>query len=57
MAAAVGRLGAIASTYAGAAALEAGGTRLFFGAIAAAMVAVGLALALLRRHIPRPAVC
>lgn len=52
-AAAVGRLGAIASTYAGAAALEAGGTRLFFGAIAGAMLVVAAALALLRRHIPR----
>lgn len=50
-AAAVGRLGAIASTYAGAAALEAGGTPLFFGLIAAAMTVVVAALALLRRHI------
>lgn len=51
-AAAVGRLGAIASTYAGAAALEAGGTRLFFGLIAAAMAVVVASLALLRGHVP-----
>ena len=56
-AAAVGRLGAIASTYAGAAALEAGGTPLFFGAIALAMLVVAAALAALRRHIGRRAVC
>ncbi len=52
-AAAVGRLGAIASTYAGAAALEAGGTRLFFWSIALAMLVAAAALGLLRHHIPR----
>jgi AAHS family 4-hydroxybenzoate transporter-like MFS transporter len=51
-AAAVGRLGAIGSTFAGSAALEAGGTRLFFGAVAAAMLLAAAALALVRRHIP-----
>ena len=51
-AASVGRLGAVASTYAGAWALEAGGPVLFFGAIGGAMAAVGVSLALVRRHIP-----
>ena len=52
-AASVGRLGAIASTYAGAWALEAGGTRLFFGLIAATMAVAATSLAIVRRHIPR----
>ena len=52
-AASFGRLGAIFSTYAGAWTLEAGGTRLFFGLIAAAMAISAASLALVRRHIPR----
>lgn len=52
---AVGRAGAIASTYAGAWALESGGSRLFFSLVAAAMLAVLVSLALVRRHIPAPA--
>ena len=52
-AAALGRSGAIVSTYAGAFALDAGGPRAFFLAVAAAMIAAGLALAVIRRHIPR----
>jgi AAHS family 4-hydroxybenzoate transporter-like MFS transporter len=51
-AASVGRLGAIASTYAGAWTLEAGGTPLFFGLIAGAMAVAAAALAIVRRHIP-----
>jgi AAHS family 4-hydroxybenzoate transporter-like MFS transporter len=52
-AASVGRLGAVASTYAGAWTLEAGGPRLFFGLIAAAMATAAASLAVVRRHIPR----
>jgi AAHS family 4-hydroxybenzoate transporter-like MFS transporter len=52
---AVGRAGAIASTYAGAWALEAGGSRLFFFLVAAAMLVTLVSLALVRRHIPAPA--
>jgi len=52
---AVGRAGAIASTYAGAWALESGGSRLFFSLVAAAMLAALVSLALVRRHIPAPA--
>ena len=52
-AAAVGRTGAILSTYAGAWALESGGTRLFFVLIAGAMSLSAASLALVRRHIPR----
>jgi AAHS family 4-hydroxybenzoate transporter-like MFS transporter len=50
---AVGRSGGVLSPYVGAWALEAGGTRLFFVAIAAAMVLVFTSLALVRRHVPR----
>jgi AAHS family 4-hydroxybenzoate transporter-like MFS transporter len=53
-AASVGRAGAIASTYAGAWALEAGGSGLFFLLVAAAMLAALVSLALVRRHIPAP---
>jgi AAHS family 4-hydroxybenzoate transporter-like MFS transporter len=49
---AIGRTGAILSSYAGAWALDAGGPRTFFVAVGAAMVAAGLALAVIRRHIP-----
>jgi AAHS family 4-hydroxybenzoate transporter-like MFS transporter len=52
-AAAVGRTGAILSTYAGAWTLERGGTRLFFMLIAGAMAIAMASLALIRRHIPR----
>jgi AAHS family 4-hydroxybenzoate transporter-like MFS transporter len=53
-AAAIGRIGAIASTYAGAWALEAGGSRLFFSFVAAAMLACFVSLALVKRHILGP---
>ena len=49
---AIGRGGAITSTYAGAWALERGGSSLFFGLVATAMVAALISLALVRRHIP-----
>ena len=48
---AVGRCGAIASTYAGAWALERGSSS-FFALVAAAMLVALIALALIRRHIP-----
>src|SRR5262245_47719885 len=48
---AVGRSGAILSTYAGASALEAGGSALFFALVAAAMLTSFTALALVQRHI------
>jgi AAHS family 4-hydroxybenzoate transporter-like MFS transporter len=48
---AVGRSGAILSTFAGAWALEAGGSSLFFALVAAAMLASFAALALVQRHI------
>ncbi len=51
---AFGRLGGVLSTYAGAWALEAGGSHAFFTLMAAAMLIVGVALALVRRHVPRP---
>jgi len=49
---AVGRGGAICSTYAGARALEVGGSSSFFALVAAAMLAALTSLALVRRHIP-----
>ncbi len=49
---AIGRGGAIASTYAGAWALERGGSSLFFTLVAAAMAAALISLAVVRRHIP-----
>ena len=52
-ASAIGRFGAVLSTYAGAWALEAGGTRTFFVLIAGAMTAALASLALVGRHIPR----
>jgi AAHS family 4-hydroxybenzoate transporter-like MFS transporter len=51
---AVGRSGAIVSTYVGAWALESGGSPLFFLLVAAAMVSAFISLALVQRHI-RPA--
>lgn len=51
-AAAVGRVGAILSSYVGAFALDAGGSRMYFIALAAAMMATFVALARISRHIP-----
>ncbi len=50
-----GRTGAVLSTYAGAWALEAGGSAAFFVCMAAAMAAAFGALALVGRHVPRAA--
>jgi AAHS family 4-hydroxybenzoate transporter-like MFS transporter len=50
---AVGRSGGVLSTYAGAWALEAGGSAAFFATIAAAMTLVLACLAVVRRHVPR----
>jgi MFS transporter, AAHS family, 4-hydroxybenzoate transporter len=52
---AFGRLGGVLSTYAGAWALEAGGSHAFFTLMAAAMLVVVVALGLVGRHVPRPA--
>lgn len=52
VASSVGRVGAILSTYAGAWALENGGSSAFFTLVGAAMLAVTLSLAIIRRHIP-----
>jgi AAHS family 4-hydroxybenzoate transporter-like MFS transporter len=52
VASSVGRVGAILSTYAGAWVLEIGGSSAFFTLVAAAMLAVMLSLAAVRRHIP-----
>jgi AAHS family 4-hydroxybenzoate transporter-like MFS transporter len=49
---AVGRSGGVLSTYAGAWALEAGGSRAFFALMAVAMTLVAGCLALVERHIP-----
>ena len=49
---AIGRLGAVLSSYAGAAALDRGGPLAFFLLTAAAMVVVFASLAVLRRHLP-----
>jgi AAHS family 4-hydroxybenzoate transporter-like MFS transporter len=49
----VGRFGGVLSPYVGAWALEAGGSRVFFTVIAAAMTLVLSCLAIVRRHIPR----
>ncbi len=51
-AAGIGRLGAILSSYAGAWALDAAGSRGFFTVVAAAMSATVISLALVRRHVP-----
>jgi MFS transporter, AAHS family, 4-hydroxybenzoate transporter len=48
----LGRSGALLSTYVGAWALDAGGPRAFFLVVACAMIACGVALAIIRRHIP-----
>jgi AAHS family 4-hydroxybenzoate transporter-like MFS transporter len=52
---AIGRAGAILSTYAGAWALDAGGSPAFFTLVAAAMCVCAGSLALIRRHIPAAA--
>jgi AAHS family 4-hydroxybenzoate transporter-like MFS transporter len=49
---AVGRSGGALSSYAGAWALEAGGSRMFFVMLAVAMAAVFGALATIKRHVP-----
>ncbi len=49
---AFGRTGAILTGYVGSWAIEYGGTRSFFAAIAMAMVSTFVALALVRRHVP-----
>ncbi len=48
-----GRLGGVASPYTGNWAIEAGGPSWFFGLISATMMLVFVALASVRRHIPR----
>jgi AAHS family 4-hydroxybenzoate transporter-like MFS transporter len=50
---AVGRLGGVLSTFAGAWALDIGGSRAFFTLMAASMAAVFVGLALVKRHVPR----
>lgn len=50
----VGRIGAVLSAFAGAAALGFGGGPAFFALVASAMASVFIALSLLRRHIPHP---
>jgi AAHS family 4-hydroxybenzoate transporter-like MFS transporter len=52
---AIGRAGAILSTYAGAWALDAGGSPAFFTLVAAAMCVCAASLALIRHHIPAAA--
>ena len=54
VAASVGRVGAILSGYIGAWAIDVGGSASFFAAIAIAMAATCIALAIVRRHVPRP---
>ena len=49
---AVGRIGGVLSTYAGALAIEAGGSGAFFTTVAGAMFASFCCLALVRRHVP-----
>ena len=52
---AVGRIGNVVASYVGAFALDRGGAPAFFAAWALAMAVVFASLALVRRHIPRPA--
>ncbi len=54
MALAVGRLGAIASAFAGAAVISTTGGAGYLAMLGAAMAVVGVSLAVVRRHIPRP---
>jgi len=48
-----GRIGAVLTGYVGTWALEAGGSRMFFWVIATSMVVCTVALASVRRHVPR----
>ena len=50
---AFGRLGAILSSFAGAAIISAGGAQAYFGMLGVAMLGVMIALLLVRNHIPR----
>lgn len=50
----IGRLGAILSGYAGTWAIDGGGSRAYFGLIAAAMCVCFISLACVRRHVPGP---
>ena len=52
VASAIGRVGAILSTYAGAWALDAGGSAAFFTLVAGAMCLCAISLATIKRHIP-----
>ena len=52
VASAIGRSGAILSTYAGAWALDAGGSSAFFALVASAMCLCAMSLAVITRHIP-----
>ena len=52
VASAIGRSGAILSTYAGAWALDAGGSSAFFALVACAMCLCAVSLATIKRHIP-----
>jgi len=49
---AFGRVGGVLSTFAGALALEAGGSQAFFSLMAAAMGVVVICLAMMRKHVP-----
>ena len=53
--AAVGRIGAVLASYVGSGALTAGGPPYYFSAWAVAMTIVLVALAMVRRHIPKSA--
>ena len=50
---AFGRIGGVLSTFAGAWALDIGGSRAFFTLMAASMAVVFICLALIRRHVPK----
>jgi AAHS family 4-hydroxybenzoate transporter-like MFS transporter len=51
---AFGRIGGVLSTFAGAWALDAGGSRAFFTLMGTSMTVVFICLALVKRHVPRP---
>ena len=48
----VGRMGSVVSAFAGASVIASGGAHSYFGLLAAAMTASGLAFLVLRRHVP-----
>jgi MFS transporter, AAHS family, 4-hydroxybenzoate transporter len=50
---AFGRVGGVLSTFAGAWALEIGGSAAFFGLMATSMAGVLLCLSIVRRHVPK----